>query len=137
MPNSEKTNERAELKIRLEELHNQLVKSSHVSAADKDMLGKMVMGVLQLEDVKSENLTSEEVSAGKVSSGKVSSEQVLSIEVPSIELQQDRYETATETINEPGLRDTLEQKSLEYEAQHPKLAFTLRQILDILARMGI
>jgi len=31
----------------------------------------------------------------------------------------------------------LEQKSLAYEAQHPKLAFTLRQILDILSRMGI
>jgi hypothetical protein len=122
MPSSKKTNERAELKIRLEELHNQLVKSSHVSAADKDMLGKMVMGVLQLEDVKFEEVLSEEVLSEKLSSEKV---------------QQDISETVTETINAPGLRDTLEQKSLEYEAQHPKLAFILRQILDILARMGI
>ena len=54
MPSSKKTDERNELKIRLEELHDQLVKSSHVSAADKDMLGKMVMGVLQLEKVQGE-----------------------------------------------------------------------------------
>ena len=98
MPNSKKTNQRKQLKIRLEELHNQLVKSSHISAADKDLLGKMVMGILQLEDVQQPD---------------------------------------TEAVDEQGLRDTLEQKSLEYEAQHPKLAFTLRQILDILTRMGI
>jgi|TARA_B110000259_G_scaffold146404_1_gene165032 hypothetical protein len=102
MPNSEQRDQRNELKIRLEELHNQLVKSSQVSAADKDMLGKMVVGILQLEDV-----------------------------------QRDSFEAVAETANEQGLRDTLEQKSLEYEAQHPKLAFTLRQILDILSRMGI
>ena len=41
MPSSKKTDERNELKIRLEELHDQLVKSSHVSAADKDMLGSL------------------------------------------------------------------------------------------------
>ena len=98
MPNSEKTNQRNQLKIRLEELHNQLVKSSHISAADRDLMGKMVMGILQLEDVQQPD---------------------------------------AEIANEQGLRDTLEQKSLEYEAQHPKLAFTLRQILDVLARMGI
>lgn len=98
MPNSEKTNQRNQLKIRLEELHNQLVKSSHISAADRDLMGKMVMGILQLEDVQ---------------------------------------QPYAEAVDEQGLRDTLEQKSLEYEAQHPKLAFTLRQILDILTRMGI
>jgi hypothetical protein len=107
MPSSKKTDERNELKIRLEELHDQLVKSSHVSAADKDMLGKMVMGVLQLEKVQGE------------------------------EAQQDITEAPSETIDHHGLRETLEQKSLEYEAQHPKLAFALRQILDILTRMGI
>ncbi|MDG1079319.1 MAG: DUF4404 family protein [Porticoccaceae bacterium] len=74
------------------------MKSSHISAEDKDLLGKMVVGILQLEDVQQPD---------------------------------------AETVNEQGLRDTLEQKSLEYEAQHPKLAFTLRQILDVLARMGI
>ncbi|UVW34900.1 DUF4404 family protein [SAR92 clade bacterium H455] len=107
MPSSEKANQRNELKTRLEELHNQLIKSSHISAADRDMLGKMVVGVLQLEDVRSK------------------------------QVQQDAPEAAGDTIGDQGLRDTLEQKSLEYEAQHPKLAFTLRQILDILARMGI
>ncbi|MDC0517446.1 DUF4404 family protein, partial [Porticoccaceae bacterium] len=91
-------NQRNELKIRLEELQGQLIKSSHISAEDKDLLGKMVVGILQLEDVQQPD---------------------------------------AETVNEQGLRDTLEQKSLEYEAQHPKLAFTLRQILDVLARMGI
>ena len=90
--------QRNELKIRLEELQSQLLKSSHISAADKDLLGKMVMGILQLEDVQQPD---------------------------------------AEIASEQGLRDTLEQKSLEYEAQHPKLAFTLRQILDVLARMGI
>ena len=98
MPNSEKTDQRNQLKIRLEELHNQLVKSSHISAADRDLMGKMVMGILQLDDVQ---------------------------------------QPYAEAVDEQGLRDTLEQKSLEYEAQHPKLAFTLRQILDILTRMGI
>ena len=98
MASNEEHNQRNELKIRLEELQSQLLKSSHISAADKDLLGKMVMGILQLEDVQQPDV---------------------------------------ETVNEQGLRDTLEQKSLEYEAQHPKLAFTLRQILDVLARMGI
>ena len=107
MPNSEKAHQRNQLKTRLEELHNQLVKSSQISAADKDMLGKMVMGVLQLEKVQGE------------------------------EAQQDIAEAPSETIDHHGLRETLEQKSLEYEAQHPKLAFALRQILDILTRMGI
>lgn len=107
MPSSEKTRQRNELKTRLEELHNQLLKSSHISAADRDMLGKMVVGVLQLEDVRYK------------------------------QMQQDPPDAASDIIGGQGLRDTLEQKSLEYEAQHPKLAFTLRQILDILARMGI
>ena len=98
MASSEEHNQRNELKILLEELQGQLIKSSHISAEDKDLLGKMVVGILQLEDVQQPD---------------------------------------AETVNEQGLRDTLEQKSLEYEAQHPKLAFTLRQILDVLARMGI
>ena len=98
MASSEEHNQRNELKIRLEELQGQLIKSSHISAEDKDLLGKMVVGILQLEDVQQPD---------------------------------------AETVNEQGLRDTLEQKNLEYEAQHPKLAFTLRQILDVLARMGI
>jgi len=98
MASSEEHNQRTELKNRLEELQSQLVKSSQISAADKDLLGKMVVGILQLEDVQRPD---------------------------------------AETVHEQSLRDTLEQKSLEYEAQHPKLAFTLRQILDVLARMGI
>lgn len=112
MPNSEKTDQRNQLKIRLEELHNQLVKSSQISAADRDLLGKMVVGILQLEEVKLAGVRIEE-------------------------MPQDISRAAAETANDQGLRDTLEQKSLEYEAQHPKLAFTLRQILDILTRMGI
>jgi uncharacterized phage infection (PIP) family protein YhgE len=100
MPNSEKTHQRSELKARLEELYDQLVQSSQISPADRDLLGKMVVGVLQLED--------------------------------------DEQEIAeTTTLNQQSLREALEQKSLQYEAQHPKLAFTLRQILDILTRMGI
>jgi hypothetical protein len=98
MSTSEQRNEQSELKIRLQELQSQLVKSSQISAADRDLLGKMVVGILQLEDVQ---------------------------------------QPQAETVAEQGLRDTLERKSLEYEAQHPKLAFTLRQILDVLARMGI
>jgi hypothetical protein len=98
MSTSEQRNEQSELKIRLQELQSQLVKSSQISAADRDLLGKMVVGILQLEDFQ---------------------------------------QPQAETVTEQGLRDTLERKSLEYEAQHPKLAFTLRQILDVLARMGI
>ena len=98
MATSEEHKQRNELKNRLEDLQEQLVKSSHVSAADKDLLGKMVMGILHLEEVQ---------------------------------------QPMAPTINEQGLRDTLEKKSLEYEVEHPKLAFTLRQILDVLARMGI
>ena len=36
-----------------------------------------------------------------------------------------------------GLREVLEEKSSVWEVKHPKLAFTMRQILDILSRMGI
>jgi len=50
---------------------------------------------------------------------------------------EDVHTLTSETADEQGFRDMLEQKSLAYEAQHPKLAFTLRQILDILSRMGI
>lgn len=38
---------------------------------------------------------------------------------------------------EHRLREILEEKSSAYEAEYPKLAFTMRQILDILSRMGI
>ena len=38
---------------------------------------------------------------------------------------------------EHRLREILEEKSSAYEVQYPKLAFTMRQILDILTRMGI
>ena len=38
---------------------------------------------------------------------------------------------------EHHLREVLEEKSSAYEAQYPKLAFTMRQVLDILSRMGI
>jgi SMC interacting uncharacterized protein involved in chromosome segregation len=38
---------------------------------------------------------------------------------------------------EHPLREMLEEKSSAYEAEYPKLAFTMRQILDILSRMGI
>jgi hypothetical protein len=38
---------------------------------------------------------------------------------------------------ENRLREILEEKSSAYEAEYPKLAFTMRQILDILSRMGI
>lgn len=38
---------------------------------------------------------------------------------------------------EHRLREILEEKSSAYEAEYPKLAFTMRQMLDILSRMGI
>jgi hypothetical protein len=38
---------------------------------------------------------------------------------------------------EHRLREILEEKSSAYEAQYPKLAFAMRQVLDILTRMGI
>lgn len=38
---------------------------------------------------------------------------------------------------EQGLREMLEEKNSVWEVKHPKLAFTVRQILDILSRMGI
>jgi SMC interacting uncharacterized protein involved in chromosome segregation len=38
---------------------------------------------------------------------------------------------------EHRLREILEEKSSAYEAEYPKLAVTMRQILDILSRMGI
>ena len=43
----------------------------------------------------------------------------------------------TKEPEEHRLREILEEKSSAYEAQYPKLAFTMRQILDILSRMGI
>lgn len=38
---------------------------------------------------------------------------------------------------EHHLREILEEKSLAYEVKYPKLAFAMRQVLDILSRMGI
>lgn len=38
---------------------------------------------------------------------------------------------------EHRLREILEEKSSAYEADYPRLAFTMRQIVDILSRMGI
>ncbi len=46
-------------------------------------------------------------------------------------------EQSSNTEIESDWTDLLEEKSLVYEAQYPKVAFTLRQILDILSRMGI
>jgi hypothetical protein len=42
-----------------------------------------------------------------------------------------------EEPQEHRLREILEEKSSVYEADYPKLAFTMRQIVDILSRMGI
>ena len=47
-----------------------------------------------------------------------------------------RLDSEKEPI-EHHLREVLEEKSSAYEAQYPKLAFTMRQVLDILSRMGI
>ena len=38
---------------------------------------------------------------------------------------------------EHHLREMLEEKSSAYEVKYPKLAFAMRQVLDILSRMGI
>jgi len=38
---------------------------------------------------------------------------------------------------EHGLRKMLEEKSSAYEVKYPKLAFTMRQILDVLSRIGV
>ena len=46
-------------------------------------------------------------------------------------------EQSSNTEIESDWTDLLEERSLVYEAQYPKVAFTLRQILDILSRMGI
>ena len=43
----------------------------------------------------------------------------------------------TKEPEEHRLREILEEKSSAYEAQYPKLAFAMRQVLDILTRMGI
>jgi hypothetical protein len=39
--------------------------------------------------------------------------------------------------SELGLRKLWEQKSSAYEADHPEIAFVVRQVLDMLAKMGI
>jgi hypothetical protein len=62
----------------------------------------------------------------------VSEREVLSNMVVGILHLDDHSEPA-----EDGLREMLEEKSSAYEAQYPKLAFTMRQMLDILSRMGI
>ena len=38
---------------------------------------------------------------------------------------------------EPGFKQTLEKKGADYEIDHPKVAFAVRQVLDMLAKMGI
>lgn len=37
----------------------------------------------------------------------------------------------------PGFKQTLEKKGAAYEIEHPKVAFAVRQVLDMLAKMGI
>ena len=53
-----------------------------------------------------------------------------------LQLTEDQQLTP-EAADEHNLRELFEQKSLIYEAQHRQLAFTLHEVLDILARMGI
>lgn len=36
-----------------------------------------------------------------------------------------------------SLRELWEQKSSAYEVDHPEIAYTVRQVLDMLAKMGI
>lgn len=93
MGNNDDANDREELKVRLEDLHAELDAATTVTAGDRDILNKMIVGVLHLDDTK---------------------------------------EPA-----ELSLREFLEEKNSIYEVQHPKLAFTMRQILDILSKMGI
>ena len=93
MSKSDDASDREELKARLENLHVELQSASTITAEERDVLNKMVVGVLHLGDTK----------------------------VPA----------------EHRLREILEEKSSAYEAEYPKLAFTMRQILDILSRMGI
>ena len=38
---------------------------------------------------------------------------------------------------EQGLQEMLEEKSSAWEVKHPKLAFTMRQIIDLLSRIGV
>ncbi len=93
MSNNDDTNDREELKMRLEDLHADLKSASEITASERDVLGNMVVGVLRLDDTK----------------------------VPA----------------EHHLREILEEMSSAYEVQYPKLTFTMRQILDILSRMGV
>jgi hypothetical protein len=38
---------------------------------------------------------------------------------------------------EQGFKQTLEEKGTAYEVDHPKVAFAMRQVLDMLTKMGI
>ena len=38
---------------------------------------------------------------------------------------------------EQSFRPSLEEKAAAYEVDHPKVAFAVRQVLDMLAKMGI
>ncbi len=38
---------------------------------------------------------------------------------------------------EQSFRKSLEEKGAAYEAEHPKITFAVRQVLDMLAKMGI
>ncbi len=51
--------------------------------------------------------------------------------------QQAEVESSDSSQTHQGLRDTLEKKSAAYEIEHPEIAYLLRQVLDILVKMGI
>ena len=79
---------------------------------------------VRLEDLHADLQSASEITA--------SEREVLSnLVVGVLRLDSDKEPT------EHHLREVLEEKSSAYEAQYPKLAFTMRQVLDILSRMGI
>ncbi|MDG1165074.1 MAG: DUF4404 family protein [Porticoccaceae bacterium] len=46
-------------------------------------------------------------------------------------------EEPSEDDTERGFRELLEQKSTVYEVDHPEISYLVRQVLDMLAKMGI
>jgi len=79
---------------------------------------------LRLEGLHADLQSASEITA--------SEREVLSNMVVGI-LQLDDQKAPTEK----HLREMLEEKSSAYEVKYPKLAFAMRQVLDILSRMGI
>ena len=97
----------SELKEKLEALRDRLQKASTVSPSGRDLWSTLINEMVKLNEAGQ---------SGTHQSG-------------THQLEQGQLQSS--------FREQLEQKRSAYEVDHPEIAYLVRQVLDILAKMGI